>query len=250
MKSTFFHLSVLTLLVCIGCQEPCTKTTSDVGYYGDTTYFIRAYPNCSDTLSYYEKHVKKDSTIISEGAFLNGKKDGDWKTTGYFNATTSYKNGQKTAILMFSKKGNLIQEKVLSPDSLFIEKSYYKDGTLESEGFQTMDEYLTGHGVEYDTLGRKSAEGEYIAEPVLTDTLYIESPEPPHDLQMTIVTENGGKHGPWILYDIEGDPSDTLMYDRGVLLGEGNALGKTETSESPSDPSLSKELPEKKSPSQ
>ena len=222
MKTTFLTLILLALFTSIGCQKPCTTTTFMVNSYtGDTLFTERTYAICGDTLNYYERRLKGDSTIISEGEVLNGKKEGIWKTNDWLKTISDFKNGVATKVEMFHKNGKLMQVELLGADSMYTVKSYYENGTLESEFLNTLDGYFVGHGVDYDTLGLKASEGEYIAEPCLTDTMYIESSEPPYNLQMTIIEELGGKHGPWIYYDIEGNVTDTVVFDQGISGIEG-----------------------------
>ena len=226
MKITFPFLVLLALFIGIGCQQPCTKTTKQTTYAGDTIYTIREYPNCEDTLSYNQKQVKADSSIVSEGRIVNGKKEGEWIYNGYVKRVLTFNSGIEVAGKEYGKTGNLQMERVLEKDSLYFEKNYFKNGNIESESFVNTADYLIGRGVEYDTLGRKMAEGEHIAEPVLPDTAYIENPNPPYDLQPTIITENGGKHGPWLYYDGAGNHIATVNYDRGVAIWTGNLAGK------------------------
>ena len=251
MKTTLPLLLIPVLLIAIGCQNPCTKTTFIVySYSGDTIFTERAYPNCDDTLTYHERQVKRDSTVIAEGEVVSGKKEGIWETNGWMRTVTEYKQVIAVKAEWFHDNGKLMQEEVLGADSLYKVRSFYEDGTLESESYQNLDGYLTGSGIDYDTLGRKMAEGEYIAEPCLTDTIYIESPEPPYDLQMTIVEELGGKHGPWLNYDSSGNVTDTVVFDRGVPVGKevesenGAELGVPKVEKEPL------KEPQKKSPGQ
>lgn len=226
MKKAIQFLPILVILFGVGCQKPCTKTISKRSFGGDTVYTLRTYPNCDDTLNYFQKQVKSDSTIISEGKFVNGQKDGEWKYYGFRKRVTTYKNGFDIGVKSYREDGSLSQEETLNADSLYEIRSYYRNGKVSSESFQNLDGYLTGHGVDYDSLGRKMAEGEYIAEPVLPDTMYIENPDPPYDLQMTIVTENGGKHGPWIYYDVDGNATDTVLFEMGEAIWSGSIVGK------------------------
>lgn len=221
MKNTITLVSLLGILIGTSCQKPCTTTTAVPGYRGDTTYVERQYANCSDTLNYYEWKRREDSTIVLEGRVVNGKRDGEWIHRGFWdNRTETYRMGTVVATKYFRNDGTLEQEEILNADSLFEVRSYHRNGSVESQLFMTMDGFMTGHGIDYDTLGRKSSEGEYIPEPCMTDTMYVESPDPPYDLQLTIVEELGGKHGPWVNYDGEGNVTDTVFYDHGILIGD------------------------------
>lgn len=227
MKAHYLSFSATILLAAFaGCQKPCTKTTQEATSWGDTIYTHRMYPNCNDTLNYYEKNLRSDSTIISEGSFVNGKKNGDWTYSGYQDQVKTYQNGLKVAVRTYRKDGSLEQEEILNADSLFEVRSYFRNGNLESEDFQNLEGYLTGHGILYDSTGRKLAEGDHIAEDVLGDTVYIENPNPPHDLQQTIITENGGKHGPWLYYDFDGNVIDTIQFNRGKAVWNADVVGK------------------------
>ena len=195
-------------------------------FAGDTIYTIRTYPNCSDTLTYSQKQIKADSTIISEGSLVNGKKEGEWVYNGYQKRTVTYRSGIETDERSYDKDGRLELESILGKDSLYFERQFYGNGAVALERYVNLEGYLTGHGIEYDSLGRKMAEGEYIAEPVMPDTAFIPSPDPPHDMQQTIITENGGMHGPWIYFDVDGNVIDTVTFDRGQAAWTGNIVGK------------------------
>ncbi|MCF8277105.1 MAG: hypothetical protein K9J17_10240 [Flavobacteriales bacterium] len=226
MKSILQTTALLTLLVAIGCQQPCTTTTFNVNKYsGDTVFVKRAYAICGDTLNYYERQVTSDSIVVSEGEVLNGKKEGQWKTSGWNKTVSDYQHGIALRVEISNKEGVLEQEEVLGPDSLYKVKSFYEDGTLESEFFQTLDGLMTGRGIEYDKAGKKIAEGEYLTEWIIGDTMYIESPLPPYDLEMTIISDAGGKHGPWFYYDSNGNVTDTVKFNAGKAEWTGNLVG-------------------------
>ncbi|TNF29231.1 MAG: hypothetical protein EP314_02980 [Bacteroidetes bacterium] len=254
MKNLPTLLILIVLVTSFGCQNPCTQVTSGPLYAGDTTYIKRNYATCGDTLNYYQWRMKRDSTVLEEGEVLNGLKEGDWTVViyGQMHNVITYRAGNKVAAKMYGQDGALLQEEELLGDSIFRVRSYYEEsGQLEAEGYQTLDDYTTGHWVEYDTLGRKVAEGDHIAEPCLTDTMYIESPLPPHDLQMTVITESGGRHGPWLFYDGEGSVSDTVIYDHGIPVIDGaNTNSDISTEQTGNDGSAVIILtdPEKKSP--
>jgi len=157
---------------------------------------------------------------------LNGKKEGEWIYNGYAKRVLTYNAGIEVAAKEYDKAGNLRAESVLGTDSLYAEKQFYSNGKVEIEQFLTLDGYLTGHAIRYDSLGRKLAEGNHIPESCFSDTVYIESQEPPHDLKMTVIEELGGKHGPWIYYNFEGSIIDTINFDHGSATWTGNIVGK------------------------
>lgn len=226
MKTTFPLLLLLALFVAVGCQQPCTKTTKQTTHAGDTIYSVRTYPNCEDTLSYSQKQVMADSSLVSEGRMENGKKEGEWVYNGYTKRVVTYHSDFEVALKEYDKAGNLQREKVFGKDSLYAEKQFHRNGKIQAESLINLDGFVTGHGVEYDTLGRKMAEGEHIAEDVLADTVYIENPNPPHNLEPVVVTENGGKHGPWQYYNGAGSHIATTNYNRGVAVWTGSLAGK------------------------
>lgn len=226
-----------SLLIAVGCQKPCTKTTStnnspSEGEIGFVTK--RDFADCGDTLNYreqvfqvaYSDTGKTDTVIVSEGQFLNGQKDGKWIYFGRNRQETVYRNGFEVEIRDYSKDGKLMIESILGADSLYAEKQFYANGKVESEQFTNLNGYLTGHGILYDSTGRKLAEGDHISEDVLPDTVYIENPEPPYDLQQIIITENGGKHGPWVYYGFDGTIIDTVNFDKGKAVWGGSEVGK------------------------
>ncbi|MCF8258342.1 MAG: hypothetical protein K9J06_12375 [Flavobacteriales bacterium] len=221
MRTLALPTVLLALLVAIGCQNPCTKTTSEVNAYsGDTIFTERTYPACGDSLTYHERQVKSDSTVIAQGEVVNGMKEGVWETNAWWKTVREYEHGIAIKVEQFHKNGQLMQEQVLGADSLYKVRSFYENGTLESEHFKTLDDYLTGHGIEYDTLGRKTAEGDHLAEMSMGDTVYVESPVPPYDLKMTVISEAGVKHGPWLQYDADGNVTRTVTYVHGIQQGE------------------------------
>ncbi|MGB0917464.1 MAG: toxin-antitoxin system YwqK family antitoxin [Flavobacteriales bacterium] len=228
MKTTIPPLFLLLLMIGTGCQQPCTKISKQSTYAGDTIYTYKTYPNCADTLTYTQRQIKADSSVVSEGEMLDGKKDALWVYYGYSKREAEYKNGIEIVKRSYDKEGRLSEESVLGEDSLYLEKTFYDNGQVRLERFVNSDGFLTGHGFAYDPLGRKAAEGDFIAEPVLPDTAYVENPEPPYDLQMTMITENGGKHGLWLFYDGEGNVTDTVNFEMGVAQWTGDIVGKWE----------------------
>jgi antitoxin component YwqK of YwqJK toxin-antitoxin module len=226
MKTPFILPAFIGLLAVIGCQKPCTKTTHQIAFAGDTIFTIRTYPNCADTLTYHQRQVKADSGLVSVGKIANGRKVGEWTYNGYTKSVTRYEAGVEVEVKDYDKQGRLRLERTLGKDSLYTEKQFYRNGKVGSQRFINMQGYLTGHGIEFDSLGRKMAEGNHIAEDVLPDTAFIPSPEPPHDMQQTIITESGGKHGPWLFYDPDGSINDTVTYDRGVAVWSGDLVGR------------------------
>jgi antitoxin component YwqK of YwqJK toxin-antitoxin module len=214
------------VLVTYGCQKPCTTTSQKVTPWGDTIFTTRTYTNCADTLSYAEKTFRADSSIISEGNMLNGQKNGTWTYYGPNRRETVYRNGFEVEMRMYREDGNLLSESILGADSLYAEKQFYPNGKVEAEEFTDLNGYLTGHGILYDSTGRKLAEGDNIAEDVLTDTVYMESPVPPHDMQPVVISESGGKHGPWVYYGFDGTIIDTVNFDKGKAIWGGSEIGK------------------------
>ncbi|MBI1287673.1 MAG: hypothetical protein GC178_08855 [Flavobacteriales bacterium] len=237
MKANALPVLFIILAAAISCQKPCTKTTIRKGYYGDTTFIERTYANCTDTLTYYEKQMRSDSTVVSEGEVVNGKKEGEWVNSRWRKEVTSYSQGVEINVKEYDNDGILSLERTLGTDSLYRQRQFDGQGRLTVEEFVNMEGYLTGHGITYDSLGRKTSEGEHIAEPCLTDTVYIESPEPPYDLQMTIIEDLGGKHGLWTYYDADGNVTDTVMFDHGVPLREADRF-KTGFHQNGSEPKM------------
>lgn len=226
MKANVLPVLFIILAAAIGCQKPCTKTTIKKGYFGDTTFVERTYANCNDTLTYYEKQMRSDSTVVSEGEVVNGKKEGEWSMQRWGKEIITFSHGVEVNIKEFDKNGILSLERTLGTDSVYRQRQFDGQGRLMLEEFVNIEGYLTGHGISYDSLGRKDSEGENIAEECLLDTMYVESPEPPYDLQMTLVAENGGKHGPWVFYNAEGKATDTTIFDHGVATWSGDLTGK------------------------
>lgn len=222
MRTPLLASTLIGMMAALGCQEPCTTTMLQPGNYRDTLIVQRTYADCNDTLNYHEVQMRQDSTILAEGEVMDGRRQGIWTLNGWRKEIVTYAGGVEINIKEFDRNDLLSSERTLTPDSLYFEQQYDEQGRVILDQYVNMDGYLTGHGVTYDSLGRKTSEGEHIPEPCLIDTVYIESPDPPYDLQMTIIEELGGRHGLWTYYDTNGHVVDTIMYDHGVPLRDAH----------------------------
>lgn len=222
MKTPLLASSLLGMMAAIGCQEPCTKTALQPDNFRDTIIVERSYADCNDTLNYHEVQMRKDSTVLADGEVQNGKREGIWILNRWRKEIVTYEGGFEVNIKEFDRNDLLSSERTFTADSLYFEQQFNQEGRVILNQFLNLEGYLTGHGITYDSLGRKTSEGEHISEPCLVDTVYIESPDPPYDLQMTIIEELGGRHGPWVYYDSEGNVTDTIMFDHGVQFRESD----------------------------
>lgn len=218
MKFSSFIILFAVIILGISCDNSCVKYTADTGPYGNQDLIVkRQYANCADTLNYYEWRLKSDSAEVSSGEVKAGLREGQWTNHSWNRKTVStYESGVETLIFTYSSKDVLIEKLELQADSLYKGTAYYDNGNVESEYFQNSDGFLTGNGADYHKDGWKVAEGQYIPELCFADTVYIENPNPPHDLQMTIVEELGGRHGLWKLFDSEGNQIGSINYDHGI----------------------------------
>jgi len=167
----------------------------------------------------FVSYFPDEKTVKEQGAYKDGKKDGNW-TTFYVNGKTAskitYTDGNPTGqILTFYEDGSKRSEEHVENG---VYKLWFQNGNLQTEGFMKNNE-RDGHWVAYDESGTKLSEGDYVqGKKNGLHTIYFYNGEKESEINY----KNGEKDGHAVWYRRDTTKKSSVKMVKHI---EGNFVG-------------------------
>ena len=207
-------MTVLALAL-YSCDDICIQENTEDGIRRT----IKTYPKCSDTGS-YSLQITLNGKLFMTGQFTAGKEEGEFNqydtSSTKITETSIYKNGALEKKSAFNN-GILHWETYYKNDQTEKFITYYPNGKVKSE-YNYVNMKVQNPGIRYDTLHTRKYVGSFYSG-IINDTVLVQNGNS-GGYDTIIVPNETVQHGVWIVYDDKGIVVDSVLYDKGKVVGK------------------------------